>query len=75
MLQTIAETSNVDATPLKQVSDHLDTATLANLIACMEIAAYSLVRSGESAAANVMFYAVADLEKIKSSKTELVLVS
>lgn len=52
----------------------MDTDTLTNLIGCMEIAAYSLVRSGERAAANVMFYAIADLEKVKIGKKSLKVV-
>lgn len=46
----------------------LDLESLADLVACMEIAAYSLARSGENAAANIMFCAVAELEKTKTNR-------
>lgn len=46
----------------------LDLGSLADLVACMEIAAYSLARSGENAAANIMFCAVAELEKTKTNR-------
>ena len=49
----------------------LNTSTLADLISCMEIAAYSLARSGKSSAAQIMFVAVANLEKIKDEGRSL----
>lgn len=42
-----------------------DSQSFTDLISAMETAAYALVRSGDGIAANAMFYAVAELEKLK----------
>lgn len=43
-----------------------DSQSITDLISSIEAAAYALVRSGNGVTANAMFYAVAELEKVKA---------
>ena len=67
-LDLVTENLKKDTQDSKSDTTNLSAPTLSDLISCMEIAAYSLVRSGSSSAAQTIFLAVADLEKVKSLK-------
>lgn len=54
-----------DAAQDGEILGEVSESSLRDLINRMELVAYSLMRSGHSIAANSMFYAVSDMEKIK----------
>ena len=75
MLQTNKKVENAQVSLNQNMLDQLSADSLSDLVSCMEIVAYSLMRSDDRAAANTLFYAVSELEKIQSRKAKLSLVS